>query len=73
MFRHILTNFLHRISLYTAGRQGMVDISLSALGAIEVWNLLPPEIKRKQSTASFESALRKHFLWELRGTLILLV
>ena len=39
----------------------MVDISLSALGTIEVWNRLPPEIKRKQSTASFESALRKHF------------
>ena len=32
------------------------------IGSIKLWNSLPPEIKRKQSIASFKSALRQHFM-----------
>ena len=32
------------------------------ISSIKLWNSIPSEIKRKQSIASFESALRKHFM-----------
>ena len=38
------------------------EVGKSLTISIKLWNSLPPEIKRKQSIASFKSALREHFM-----------
>ena len=52
---------------------GTIEVELGksfTISTIKLWNSLPPEIKRKQSIASFKSALRKHFMGTYANTVL---